>query len=249
MTGPSHLNRTNGPFGRLPYDAIDRGVLVAMKGKAGELAVYIAIAAHVQQKGWTAWPSIDRLAILTGLDRRTVQRVIRRLTEKGLIAVQEGGGKGVVNTYELITGGGVMNAAVSRPQRAATSTSKGRRSRIDTAASEPPNCGVDVATRKEEEKKRRKRQPDRVDGIDRDLVSALKAAGVRNQDVIDELAAMSGITADHIATALDKAKSKANGDPTGLLVKLLRDRDWQSPSPETVKRATSEELRAKGMIK
>lgn len=91
-------------FGKISYAAIETGALLAMKGRAGEFAVYLAIAAHVQGKGWTARPSIDRLTKLTGLDRRTVQRATRLLEAKGLIVVHDDGGKGVANTYEVTTG-------------------------------------------------------------------------------------------------------------------------------------------------
>lgn len=61
------------------------------------------------------------------------------------------------------------------------------------------------------------------------VVEALKSAGVGNPDVLAELAAKPGITPELVRAAHQKAKGRAGGrDPTGLMVRLIRDGDWSN---------------------
>lgn len=57
----------------------------------GERLVLLAIADHVDDDTAQAWPSINRLAARTGLDRRTVQRSIRQLQAQRILTVRDGG--------------------------------------------------------------------------------------------------------------------------------------------------------------
>ena len=54
---------------------------------AGDLAVGLILALHMNAKTRQAWPSIDTIAQLTGRNRHTVWRSIERLKRAGLITV------------------------------------------------------------------------------------------------------------------------------------------------------------------
>lgn len=65
-----------------------------------ELLMLLAIADQANDAGREAWPSIRTLAQRTRLDERTVRRVLRRLSEQGLLIVRKGGGR-QSNYYEI----------------------------------------------------------------------------------------------------------------------------------------------------
>jgi len=65
-----------------------------------ELLVLLAIADNADDAGANAYPSTDTLARKTRLDTRTVQRVIRRLEERGHVVVDRGGGR-AANRYSM----------------------------------------------------------------------------------------------------------------------------------------------------
>ena len=65
-----------------------------------ELLVLLAIADNADDTGANAYPSTDTLARKTRLDTRTVQRVIRRLADRGLVVVDRGGGR-AANRYSI----------------------------------------------------------------------------------------------------------------------------------------------------
>lgn len=68
----------------------------------------------------------------------------------------------------------------------------------------------------------------------------MKDAGIASLKVLDELAAIPGITTQRIADALAKARNKAkNGDAAGLLVQRLRDRDREPPPDPAAERTAS----------
>jgi len=68
--------------------------------------VLIAIAKHADDN-MQAFPSMNRLALLTGMSRRTVQRKINYLNQNGHLKVfnRSKGGKKTSNLYTVKTGG------------------------------------------------------------------------------------------------------------------------------------------------
>ncbi|WP_084401213.1 MULTISPECIES: helix-turn-helix domain-containing protein [Lentzea] len=58
-----------------------------------ELLLLLAIADQANDLGTDAWPSIDTLARKTRLNKRTVQRLLQRLSSAGLVAIEPGGGR------------------------------------------------------------------------------------------------------------------------------------------------------------
>ncbi|MGY1579193.1 helix-turn-helix domain-containing protein [Streptomyces sp. MN13] len=65
----------------------DAPMLRTASGKPDATARHVlqALAEHADKKGRNAHPSVTRLQYRTGLDRRTVQRALRRLEDGGLI--------------------------------------------------------------------------------------------------------------------------------------------------------------------
>ncbi|WP_082373157.1 helix-turn-helix domain-containing protein [Nocardia sp. NRRL S-836] len=65
-----------------------------------ELLLLLAIADQANDLGADAWPSVDTLARKTRLNKRTVQRLLRRLASAGLVTIEPGGGRRS-NRYSL----------------------------------------------------------------------------------------------------------------------------------------------------
>jgi len=83
--------------------------------KPSERLVLLALANHVnKERGGLAWPGTVRLARMTGLDRRTVQRALASLVNAyGLVQRELGGGRGQSSRYRLRLPS--QNAAPRRP--------------------------------------------------------------------------------------------------------------------------------------
>lgn len=69
-------------YGMLPTPALKGGLLARFKGADG--SIYIALCLHVNER-WSAFPSLDTIAGLTGLNRTTVTRCLRHLEQVGAI--------------------------------------------------------------------------------------------------------------------------------------------------------------------
>ncbi|KPQ19686.1 helix-turn-helix domain-containing protein [Halomonas sp. HL-93] len=67
---------------------------------ARDMRVLGALYAHADTER-TCWPSVSTLAALTGIDRRDVQRTIRRLEGFGWLTVEAGGGRAATSRYRL----------------------------------------------------------------------------------------------------------------------------------------------------
>lgn len=70
-----------------------------------DLLVLLAIADHADDTGANAWPSIATLARKTRINERTVQRIIRRLTDAGHLLVRATTGGRRSNRYTIPTTG------------------------------------------------------------------------------------------------------------------------------------------------
>ena len=66
-----------------------------------ELAVAIALAAHVNTRTGTAWPSTRTIADQCGVDLRHAWHALRRLADAGLLRVVTAGGPARTATYAL----------------------------------------------------------------------------------------------------------------------------------------------------
>jgi len=81
-----------------------------------ELVVAIALAAHVNGRTGTAWPSARAIADQCGLDLRHAWAALRRLRDAGLVHVAEPGGPGRSATYTL-AGASHVDATQRAPTR------------------------------------------------------------------------------------------------------------------------------------
>lgn len=66
---------------------------------AGDLAAGLILALHMNAKTRQAWPSLGKIAQLTGRNTTTVWRSVRRLKAAGLITVIPGRGRHTPNQY------------------------------------------------------------------------------------------------------------------------------------------------------
>ena len=75
-------------YARVPNSAIDSMAKVG----ANLMGVLLAIARHADRNG-RAYPSVDRLAAITGLSPRAVQRQLGQLVESGILIRNPRGGR------------------------------------------------------------------------------------------------------------------------------------------------------------
>ena len=68
------------------------------------MAVGVTLALHMNAKTRQAWPSIDRMALLTCRSASTIWRSIGRLKKAGLITVLRGRGRYAPNRYCFVEG-------------------------------------------------------------------------------------------------------------------------------------------------
>ncbi len=87
----------------MTWTKIDNTIIVAGK-RVGPHAVYVyfVLAQHVDSDG-ACWPSLRRIANITGMTERTVRRCLRKLEECGFIITEprRGDGATLTNLYRL----------------------------------------------------------------------------------------------------------------------------------------------------
>jgi hypothetical protein len=103
--------------------------------------VLTAICAHVDPAGW-AWPSLDRIAAMTGIERKNVPRIITELEDAGLIHRTRGtGGRGNSTRYQVVFKGPEMFSKTSSLQEDVSSENSlppGGRLAPETSSKTPP---------------------------------------------------------------------------------------------------------------
>jgi hypothetical protein len=80
---PPHNGHETAAFNGPQFGIIPRWV-ARLDLTGGELRVLLVIACHARKETRTARPSIETIADEANLDRRTVQRAMRRLEAKGV---------------------------------------------------------------------------------------------------------------------------------------------------------------------
>ncbi|TFD13852.1 helix-turn-helix domain-containing protein [Cryobacterium sp. TMT1-2-2] len=95
-------------FTMIPNAVIDTGGLTAQ-----ELAVYAALARHVDQTR-KCYPGFGRIGAVANVSRETVKRAVRTLEARGLVCVERRkvGGKNLSNVYTLPLEVGSVSAHV-----------------------------------------------------------------------------------------------------------------------------------------
>lgn len=77
--------------------------------------VALGLSLHMNERGGSAYPSLETLASECGLDRRTVQRSLQALESEGwLICVKRGGGRGKPSHWQASVPKRRQDAAVSQ---------------------------------------------------------------------------------------------------------------------------------------
>jgi hypothetical protein len=123
-----------------------------------QFKVLSVIACHARKETRIARPSIETIADEANLDRRTVQRAIRRLEAKGVLKRLPGGGRGRSSEYQIIFEPAADTAKNNSGNHAAVSdagdTANSGVFVPQTAAFSSLNSGTDAAPTDSEQKER-----------------------------------------------------------------------------------------------
>lgn len=112
--------------------------------RGADLLTLLAIGDCADDTGSNAWPSMSTLATKTRQDRRTVQRIIRRLADSGQLAVDENAGPRGVNRYRVLMASSKgRQSAAPQPDSQGAADCQGRQSA--GAASDAKRGGTSAA--------------------------------------------------------------------------------------------------------
>ena len=152
---PAAQSDSNGPY----FGMIPRWV-APLDLTGADHRVLLVMACHADKvTRIVRWRSIEMIVDETDLDRRTVQRSIRRLEGEGVLRELRGGGRGRSSEYQIIFET-PDNAANSGRDTAVSEIDDAENSGNDaalleeTAASSSLNSGVHAAPTEEEQKER-----------------------------------------------------------------------------------------------
>lgn len=234
------------PFGAVPFNLVASGAIQRLTERS-DVAVYLVLAAHCRAGTWTASPSLNRIAELSGVGLRTVPRAVDRLVRAGVVTVERGGGAGITTRYHLVTNCATMNGTVSskelRQQGGIVSALKLCHSEGKTVPSKGENCAIRVAQEDREEKEDSSRPLAAADeSITEQNRRALQATGMGRSSV-DELAATAGVTPASVEVEWRKVQAK--GGEIGMLVENLRARARQAVVAEADAERRAAQKRAK----
>lgn len=131
-----------------------RGVVASDEGPADPSTrlVLLVLSLHMNEKGGSCFPSLSSLSVETGLDRRTVQRHIKKAVTYGWISIKKvrtGGQKWQRNDYtatvpDCLQGGGTVPLAEKEDSGTG---SRGGGSVPPVVGAQDPNVGAQDPTR------------------------------------------------------------------------------------------------------
>lgn len=112
--------------------------------RENSLLILLALADWANEDGH-CWPSMQKLAEKARVDRRSAQRIVRKLAEQGLIKTHEGGGRANQNQYTI------ERAALCRPPSEKGDIDDTKRATLETETATFPTqraaLGTQTATR------------------------------------------------------------------------------------------------------
>ena len=104
----NHLQESlpTGPTGKVHHGTggvpwMKRCALTTCPGGAVGKAVYMVLASFVDGEGKDAWPSIEKLAGMAGVSKRSARTALRLLEAAGLVSTQRGTGRGNKSIYTV----------------------------------------------------------------------------------------------------------------------------------------------------
>jgi DNA-binding MarR family transcriptional regulator len=93
-------------------DHVEAALLIELR--AASKSVLMALAYHTNEFNGVAWPGFTRLGKWTGLDERSLRRIIKELETQGLVSVKRGTGR-TSSVYTLhLVGAGVNDVTDSK---------------------------------------------------------------------------------------------------------------------------------------
>lgn len=220
----------------MAYQIVD-AVLKRSRSRSGDRLVLVVLANHADARTRIAWPSVATIAAQAALSPRQVKRALRHLLRLGEIAIaQRGGGSHRTVRYQINLPPTVSPTSPFTPPpakgdksaRTVTPTTMGM-----TCMTENGDAHVTrtVINRHVNRKMKRPSPPkSRMDAAvlderEKDVVRALRDAGVRYGTVRRELAANPDLTAEVVQEIAESIESHDQGrldDSAGLLVCILR---------------------------
>lgn len=250
------MSRSEG-FAALPKWIITSGLWAQIKPADRNALMCLSVFADADGR---CWPTLDTVAHLAGINRRTAERAIESLTGWGVVVVERGGGRGRPNRYRIPQNPdeftGVLPAIPRQPDRG---------NERKTPASPSLNPGIPVHKPRSGATKTPVHRPDQHPknspkntppttpektagrGADKSPVeSALRSHGVGHVAAA-ELAAQTDppITPEIVAAVAAEVRA-ADGGP-GLIVHRLREGELPATRRRSVRDlppAQLEELRA-----
>ena len=99
------------------------GLVFELEVERDEFPVLIALADHAHDDGTSVYPSVGYLAWKTNLSERSVQRILRKLEDRGLIESTGGtsGGRGITREFVLHLSNGVKKSPYDKRKGGKTS--------------------------------------------------------------------------------------------------------------------------------
>lgn len=94
--------------------------------------IAIVLAKHLNSQSETAWPSVERLAKITGQSDRNIRRVLKMLHDRGHVNVSIGGGRARPNVYSIVLKGQGAAPFQARPNAARGAKNSDRRVLLKT---------------------------------------------------------------------------------------------------------------------
>lgn len=206
MSGPENIH-----FGRLPYAVVDSGAVATLTG--AEAKTYLVIAAHASVQ-YASHPGVARLCEKTGLKRRTIQKAIRGLQAKKLLAIETGGGRGGTNHYRLLVNGAPV-CALSNGRT--PKTPKGARGRLETAHGHANNSAPPFAPTEGNRERisgaRSAQAPPQAPGD----VSAAESARLSRAELLARFNGLPKETRDYWRGKVNEGKFAMTGTPLDLV--------------------------------
>ena len=202
-------------WGRVP-----RWTLGKLAFSRSAAAVYLVLATHAS-RNWLAWPSVETIMSLSGLERRAVQEALRALVERGLIAVEEtGGGRradgtGITTVYRLFTDGkgAPTDAVKGAPGSAVKGTvAEGATAQKPTKKGAPRRAGTDNVTEEATAGAASAAAAAGNHKFKSEIIDALRCAGIGNP-ARDKLARTAGVTPELVRTEADRLNGTEKGIP------------------------------------
>lgn len=118
---------------------------VKLKLSPGEKLTLMVMADHVPTGGRRCYPGVARMALMTGFSERKVQRALKSLRQKNIIATiaDEKGGRSLKPKYEIRVENGDLSSPFSQ-ERVTANAGKGAKTEAERVTHCHPNLNTNL---------------------------------------------------------------------------------------------------------